>query len=90
MCCFFKKKNTIAITDAFQAYLDRSKGKHNKRWIDKGSEFSDRSMKSWWQDDDIEMYSKHNERKSVFSERFIRTLKNKIYKYMIVTFLKKI
>ena len=29
----------------------------------------------------IEMYSTHNEGKSVAAERFIRTLKNKIYKY---------
>ena len=28
------------------------------------------------------MYSVHNEGKSVFAERFIRTLKNKTYKYM--------
>ena len=28
------------------------------------------------------MYSTHNERKSIVAERFIRTLKNKIYKYM--------
>ena len=28
------------------------------------------------------MYSSHNEGKSVVTERFIRTLKNKIYKYM--------
>ena len=28
------------------------------------------------------MYSTHNERKSVVPERFIRTIKNKIYKYM--------
>ena len=28
------------------------------------------------------MYSTHNEEKSVDTERFIRTLKNKIYKYM--------
>ena len=28
------------------------------------------------------MYSTHNEGKSVVAERFIRTLKNKIYKYM--------
>ena len=28
------------------------------------------------------MYSTHNERKSVVAERFIRTLKNKIYKNM--------
>ena len=31
---------------------------------------------------DIEMYSIHNEEKSVVAEKFIRTLKNKIYKYM--------
>ena len=29
------------------------------------------------------MYSIHNEAKSVVAERFIRTLKTKIYKYMI-------
>ena len=29
------------------------------------------------------MYSTHNARKSAVAERFIRTLKNKIYKYMI-------
>ena len=28
------------------------------------------------------MYSTHNEEKSAVAERFIRTLKNKIYKYM--------
>ena len=30
------------------------------------------------------MYSAHNEGKSVVAERFIRTLKNKIYKHMTV------
>ena len=30
----------------------------------------------------IEMYSTHNEGKSVTVERFIRSIKNKIYKYM--------
>ena len=29
------------------------------------------------------MYSTHNEGKSVIIERFTRTLKNKIYKYMV-------
>ena len=28
------------------------------------------------------MHSTHNERKPVVAERFIKTLKNKIYKYM--------
>ena len=35
-----------------------------------------------WLKDNIEMYSIHNEGKSVVAERFIRTLKTKIYKYM--------
>ena len=39
-------------------------------------------MKSWLEKNDIEMYSTHNEGKSVVAERFIRTLKTKIYKYM--------
>ena len=39
-------------------------------------------MKSWLEKNDIEMYSIHNEGKSVIAERFIRTLKNRIYKYM--------
>ena len=33
-------------------------------------------------DNDIVVYSTHNEGKSVVAERFIRTLKGKIYKYM--------
>ena len=39
-------------------------------------------MKSWLEKYDIEMYSTDNERKSVAAERFIRTLKTKIYKYI--------
>ena len=39
-------------------------------------------MKSWLEKADIEMYSTHNEGKSVIAERFIRTLKSKIYKCM--------
>ena len=39
-------------------------------------------MKSWLQNNDIEMYSNHNEGKSVVAERFVRTLKNRIYKCM--------
>ena len=37
-------------------------------------------MKSWLQDNDVEMHSTHNKGKSVIDERFIKTLKNKIYK----------
>ena len=39
-------------------------------------------MKSWLEKNAIEMYSTYDKEKSVVAERFIRTLKNKIYKYM--------
>ena len=39
-------------------------------------------MKSWLQKNNTEMYSVHNEGKSVVADRFIRTLKTKIFKYM--------
>ena len=56
--------------------------KPNKIWVDKGIEFYIRSMKSWPEKNGIEMYSIHNEGKYIVAERFIGTLKNKIYKYM--------
>ena len=58
------------------------KRKPNKILVDKGSEFFHRSMKSLLEKNDIEMYSAHNEGKSVVAEWFIKTLKTKIYKYM--------
>ena len=72
----------VPITNAFQKILDESNHKPNKIWVDKGIEFYNRSMKSWLEKNAIEMYPAHNEGKSVIGERFIRTLQNKIYKYM--------
>ena len=68
------------ITNAFQKISDESNRKPNKVWVDNGNEFYNRSMKSWIEKNDIERYSTNNEGKSVIAERFIRTLKNKIYK----------
>ena len=77
-----KDKTGISIVNAFQEILGKSGCKPNKIWVDKGSEFYNNSFKKWLKDNDIEMYLIHNEGKSVVAERFSRTLKNKIYKYM--------
>ena len=53
-----------------------------KYGFNKGSEFCIRSMKSFMQNNVMEMYLLHNEGKSIITERFIRTLKSKIYKYI--------
>ena len=55
-----KNKTGITITNAFQKALDESRCKPNTIWVSKGSEFYNGSMKSWLQDNDIEMYSTHN------------------------------
>ena len=73
-----KDKKGITITDTFQKILDESNLKPNKIWPDKGSEFYKISIKSWMQDNNIEMYSIHNGGKSIVTERFARTLKNKV------------
>ena len=77
-----KDKRGITITNAFQKILDESNRKPNKIWVDKGSEVYNRLMKLWLENNDIEIYSTHNEGEAVVAERFIRSLKNKIYKYM--------
>ena len=77
-----KDKKGVSIVDAFQKTLHHSKRKPNKIWVDKGSKFWNNSFKKWLKDNDIEIYSIHNEGKYVVAERFIRTLKTKIYKYI--------
>ena len=62
--------------------MDDSNRKPNKIWVDHGSEFYNNKFKSFLKENDIQMYSTFNEGKSVVSERFIKTLKNKIYKHM--------
>ena len=42
-----KDEKGITITNAFQKILDESKRKLNKIWLDKSSEFYNRSMKPW-------------------------------------------
>ena len=77
-----KDKKGIRFTNAFKKFLNESSLKPNKVYLDKGSEFYNRSIKSFLQNNDIEMYWALDEGKSVTAERFIRTLNNKIYKYM--------
>ena len=65
----------------FKKILNRSKCKPNKIWVDEGSKFLNRLIKSWLEKNDTEMYSIHNEGKSAIAERLIETLKIKTYKY---------
>ena len=84
-----KDKKGVSIVNVFQSILKNSMELHsnrkpNKIWVDKGGEFYDNFFKTWLKDNDIG-YSTQNEGKFVADERFITTLKNKIYKYMTST-----
>ena len=76
----FKGKKGTSIVNAFQKIISEGT-KPNKIWVDQGSEFYNNSFKDFLKINNIEMYSTYNEGKSVVAERFIRTLKNKIFKH---------
>ena len=76
-----KDEKETSIVNAFQKIISEGR-KPNKIWVDQGSEFYNQSYKDILKINNIEMYSTFNERKSVVAERFIRTLKNKMFKHM--------
>ena len=80
-----KDKKGISITNSFKKIIKQSNRKPNKIWVDQGDEFYNHVFKKWLSDNDIIMYSTFNEGKSVVAERFIRTLKKKLYKHMTAT-----
>ena len=80
-----KVKKGISIVNAFNKIVKQSNRKPNKIWVDEGGEFYNNVFKKWLSDNDIIMYSTYNEGKSVVAERFIITLKNKLYKHMTAT-----
>ena len=80
-----KDKKGISIVNAFNKIIKQSNRKPNKIWVDQGGEFYNNVFQKWLSDNDVNMYSTYNQGKSVVAERFIRTLKNKLYKHMTAT-----
>ena len=77
-----KDKKGINIVNVFNKIIKQSNRKPNKIWVDQGGEFYNNVFEKWLSDNDINMYSTCIEGKSVVAERFIRTLKNKLYRHM--------
>ena len=76
-----KDKRGISIVDAFQKIISKGR-KPNKIWIDQSGEFYNNLFKRFLKINNMLMYSTYNEGKSVVAERFIRILKNKIFKHV--------
>ena len=79
-----KDKKGISIANAFNKIIKQSNRKPNEIWVDQGGEFYNNVFKKWLLNNDIIMYSMYDEGKSVVAERFIRTLKNILYKHMAI------
>ena len=79
-----KNKRAKTFLNVFIEITNENERKPNKLQIDQGREFYNNLMQKWLDDNDILLYSIHDEGKSVVVERFVKTLKNKIYKKMIV------
>ena len=80
-----KDKKGMNVTNGFNKIIKQSGRKPKKIWVDQGSEFYNHVFKRCLSGNNITMYSTYNEGKSVVAERFIRTLKNKLYKHMTTT-----
>ena len=66
-----KDTKGVSIVNAFQKIITKGR-KPNKIWVDQ----------DFLKINNTEMYSTYNEGKSAVTERFIRTLKNKIFKHI--------
>ena len=75
-----KEKKGKTVLNAFIKKVNESNCKSNKSWVDQRRVV--KLMQEWLDNNDILMYSTHNEGKPVIAERFIKTLKAKIYKEM--------
>ena len=61
-------------------------GHFTKLQTDRGSEILNRSFKTWFKKQNIELFRSHNyDTKAAIVERFIRTLKDKWWRYFTYT-----
>jgi hypothetical protein len=72
-----KSKKAKDVLDAFKTLSVLP----NNICSDDGNEFFNKDLKSYLKQHHVNLYSTHSGLKSVFAERFIRTLKEKLYRY---------
>ena len=70
----------MLVLNAFSKIIIESDYKLNTLWVDQGREFYNKFIQERFDNNDILLYSTYIEDKSIIAERFIETLKAKIYK----------
>ena len=75
-----KSKDSEEIVRAFLSMITK-KNCPKKTWVDKGTEFAP-EFKKLCKAEGIQIYATMSETKAAFAERTIKSLKNKLYRYM--------
>ena len=78
----WKRKKGKTVLNAFIEIVNKSNRKTNRLRVDQRREFYNKLVQEWLGNNDILIFLTHNEGKSIIAERFIKTLKAKIYKKM--------
>ena len=76
-------KSGLSITNGFKIVLGESR-KPEKLWVDRGSEFYNKTFKSLLKEYDAKLCSTYSDLKAVFIKRFDRTLLHIINKLMFI------
>ena len=69
-----KDKKGKKVLNTFIEIANESNREPNNLWVDQGRELYNKLMQEWLDNNNILMYSTHNEEKSVTVEWFIKTL----------------
>jgi hypothetical protein len=78
-----KTKSAQEVNKAFKDIIKYSKRKPKFVWVDQGTEFYNKIFEQTLKSQNIQMYSTFGEHKASVVERFIRTLKDWIYRHFI-------
>ena len=85
-----KKKSGLSITNGFKRVLSKSPQGGSKRrkpenlWVDRSSEFYNKTFKSLLKEYETKLYSTYSDLKAVFIEKFNKTLLHIIIKPMFI------
>ena len=79
-----KNKSEKDVLDGFKKAVKDNKNVYPTYiWSDQGKEFKNKSMTKWCSDNDIKQYSTYGNSKSSIVERFNRTMKNIMWKWLL-------
>ncbi len=78
-----QNKKTITVINAFKKIFRTSKRKPRRLRTDRGSEFTSEVFKNYMKSENIHQMFTSNELQANFAERVIKTIKSKIYRYVV-------